>query len=135
MIEKNSIKHHYWKDDFYSHLNMEDNTDADCVQHTKRVCKEFWNKKLRKLPWFVCSKQYIFVLDHAKVHSIYWYAKANNKYMKDYGKNKYIHYWHVNNLYGWAMSQKLSASNFELIEVNSQFNEDFIKNYIYCRKW
>ena len=23
-----------------------------------------------------------------KCHSIYWYAKANNKYMKDYGKNK-----------------------------------------------
>ena len=21
-------------------------------------------------------------------HSIYWYAKANNKYMKDYDKNK-----------------------------------------------
>ena len=31
-------------------------------------------------------------------HSIYWYAKANNKYMKDYGKNKepsYIQYWDV----------------------------------------
>ena len=21
-------------------------------------------------------------------HSVYWYAKANNKYMKDYDKNK-----------------------------------------------
>ena len=31
-------------------------------------------------------------------HSIYWYAKANNKYMKDYGKNKepsYMQYWDV----------------------------------------
>ena len=28
------------KEDFYSHLNMEDNTDADYA-HAKRVCKDF----------------------------------------------------------------------------------------------
>ena len=28
------------KEDFYSHLNMEDITDANYV-HTKRVCKDF----------------------------------------------------------------------------------------------
>ena len=65
-------------------------------------------------------------------HSIYQYAIANNKYMKDYDKNKelsYIQYWDVNNLYGWAMSQKLPVNNFEWIKDTSQFNEDFIKNY------
>ena len=49
-------------------------------------------------------------------HSIYRYAKANNKYTKDYDKNKelsYIKYWDVNNLHGWAMSQKLPVKNFE----------------------
>ena len=65
-------------------------------------------------------------------HSIYQYAKANTKYMKDYDKNKespYLQYWAVNTLYGWAMLQKLPVNNFEWIEDTSQFNEDFIKNY------
>ena len=31
------------KEDFYSHLNMEDNTDADYA-HAKRVCKDFETK-------------------------------------------------------------------------------------------
>ena len=49
-------------------------------------------------------------------HTIHQYAKANNRYMKDYYKNKeslYLEYWDVNNLYGWPMSQKLPVSDFK----------------------
>ena len=65
-------------------------------------------------------------------NTIYQYAKANNKYMKDYDKSKkssYINYWDVNILYGWGKLQKLPVNKFEWIEENSQFNEDFIKNF------
>ena len=46
-------------------------------------------------------------------HSIYWYEKENNKYMKDYDKNKessYLQYWDTNNLYGWVIPQKLPVN-------------------------
>ena len=66
--------------------------------------------------------------------STYRYAKANNKYMKNYNKNiesSFIEYLDVNNLYGWAMSQKLPINGFNRIkeEELSNFNEDFIKTY------
>ena len=56
---------------------------------------------------------------------ICYFAKANYKYMKDYSKNKelsYIQCWDINNLYGWAMSQKLSKNIFEWIKDLLRFN-------------
>ena len=64
--------------------------------------------------------------------SIYQYAKANNKYMKDYDENKessYIQYWDVDNFFGWAMSQKLPGNNFGSIKDTFQLNENFKKSY------
>ena len=49
-------------------------------------------------------------------HAIHQYAKANNKYTKDYDKNKkslYLQYWDANTSYGWTMWQKLPVNNFE----------------------
>ena len=65
--------------------------------------------------------------------SIHKYAKANNKYMKNYDKNiesPYLTYLHANNLYGWAMSQKLPVNGYMWYnDYLSDFNEDFIKNF------
>ena len=43
------------------------------------------------------------------------YAESNNKYMKNYNKDKetsYIMYLDAKNLYGWEMSQKLPVDGF-----------------------
>ena len=52
-------------------------------------------------------------------HSIHRYAKSNNKYIKNYDKNKessYIQYLDTNNLYGWPMSQKLPVNGFKWVK-------------------
>ena len=78
-------------------------------------------------------------------HSIHRYAKANNKYMKNYNNNEessYIQYLDANNLYSWAMSKKLPVNGLKWINNNETaepsslehsakhvINEEFIKNY------
>ena len=67
-------------------------------------------------------------------HAIYRYTKANNKYIKKYDKNiesSYIEYLDANNLYGWAMSQKLLVDGFEWIKEYGllKLDEKFIKDY------
>ena len=65
-------------------------------------------------------------------YAIQRYAKANNKYMKNYVKNiksSYLMYLEANNLYGRAMSQRLPASSFELMEQLFDFDVRFVKNY------
>ena len=58
------------------------------------------------------------------------YGKANNKYMKDYKKDKpskYIMYLDANNLYGWAMSQYLPTGGFKWLKQNKIDNLDLGK--------
>ena len=65
-------------------------------------------------------------------HSIHRYAKANKNHMKNYEKNiesSYLMYLDANNLYEWAMSQKLPVNGFKWKKNVSKFDEDFIKSY------
>ena len=59
---------------------------------------------------------------------------------KNYNNNEespYIQYLDANNLYGWAMSKKLSVNGFKWLDTSetsalarsNKMNEDFIKNY------
>ena len=55
---------------------------------------------------------------------------ANNKCMKIFDptkKSKYIVYLDANNLYGWAMQQKLWVGNYKW-ENTSLFTEEYINN-------
>ena len=63
-------------------------------------------------------------------HSIHQYAKANNKYMKNYNneKSSYIQYLDANILYGSALSKKLPVNGFKWLD-NKKINEEFLKNY------
>ena len=65
-------------------------------------------------------------------YAIHRYAKGNNKYMKDYNKDKeepFLQYEDANNLYGWAMIQPLPVDGFDWVEDLSKIDEHFIKNY------
>ena len=72
-------------------------------------------------------------------HAIHRYVAANNKYMKEkkssYNKktikqekkSSYLTCLDANNLYGWAMSQKLPIDSYEWESKYVQINENFIK--------
>ena len=50
----------------------------------------------------------------------YRYAKANNKYMNNYDERKitsHLMYLDANNLYGWAVIQKLPVNGFKWVEM------------------
>ena len=61
--------------------------------------------------------------------AIHRYAKANNKYMKNYDENiesSYLMYSYANNFHGWAMSQKRPVDGFKWVK---SLSEHFMKNY------
>ena len=122
---------------------------ADVFENFRNKCLEVYELdpahflSLPGLAWQACLKKknvelelltnydMLLMVEEGICHSIHRYAKANNKYMKDYNENiesSYIQYLDPNNLYGWAMSQKLPKNNFKWVEDTSLINEELIKN-------
>ena len=70
-------------------------------------------------------------------HAVHRYAKANNKYMKDYDpstESSNLKYQDGNNLYGLLMSQKLPVDGFKkkikMRKFNQNYDDDSDKGYI-----
>ena len=116
---------------------------ADVSENFRNKCLKVYELdiahflSLPGLAWQACLKKKSVKLELRGIrggicHAIHRYAKANNKYMKNYDKNEEyfdIQYLDTNNLYGWAMSQKLPLNGFKWLEDTSGINEEFIKNY------
>ena len=76
----------------------------------KHKCKSL---KKTKVKWDLLTDIDMFLMVEKGIrggicHAISWYAKANNKYMKDYDINKEssnLKSWDLNNLHSWATSQ------------------------------
>ena len=94
-----------------------------------------------ELAWQACLKKTEVKLELLMVekgirggicHAILRYAKANNKYMKDYNKDEeesFLQYDDANSLYGFAMIQPLPVDSFKFVKNVSKIEEDFIKSY------
>ena len=97
-----------------------------------QACPKKTNVKLELLTDYDMLLMVEERIRRAICHSIHRYAKANNKYMKNYDKNKessYIQYLDANNLFGWTMSQKLLVNGFKWVKNTSKIDQKFIKNY------
>ena len=139
----------------YHHLYVQSNTLmlADGFENFRNMClKIYWLDPTYFVPvlaWQACLKKtqvklelitdYDMLLMIEKgirggiCQATHRYAKANNKYIKNYDKkneSSCLKYLDANNLYGWVMSQKLPVNGFKWVKQKmlSKFNEDFIKN-------
>ena len=140
----------------YHDLNVRSNTLllADIFENFRQSCLKNYEldsahfASLPGLVWQACLKktnvEFELLTDYDMVlmvekgirggicHALQRYAKANNKYMKDYDRKKkssYIQYLHANNLCGKAMTEKLPVRGFRWMDDISKIDEDFVKVY------
>ena len=60
------------------------------------------------------------------------FAKANNKYMKNFNKNElsvFLEYLDGNNLYGWAIYKKSPVFDFKWAKYLIKYTQEYMQNY------
>ena len=134
----------YLKSDVLLRADVFENFRKTCLKHYKLDPCHYYTSS--GLAWDACLKETNQNLELLKdydmlmmfergisggiTHVSKRYAEANNKYMKDYNPDKpssYIQYLDANNLYGWAMSQKLPAHGFKWIDYDKTKVLDLLK--------
>ena len=113
---------------------------ADVYQNVRTMCRDIYGLdpvyflSVPGLAWKACLKKTGLKLElftnynmilmieegirRGFCQATHSYAKANNKYMKNYDKiieSSYIEYIDANNLYVWVMSQKLPVNGFKWV--------------------
>ena len=87
------------------HVQSDTLLSANVFEHfwNRNMCLEILKLKTKvKLDLLIDIDMSLMVEEAIRwgiCHFIFWYARANNKYMKDYNKNKefsYMQYWDVN---------------------------------------
>ena len=125
----------YLKSDVLLLADVFENFRKTCLKHYKLDLCHYYTAP--GLAWDACLKEKRQDLELLKDYDLLMmfergirggithiskrYAEANNKYMKDYDQDKpstYIQYLDANNLYGWAMSQKLPTHGFKWIDYD-----------------
>lgn len=117
---------------------------ADVFENFRSVCKEYYGLdplhyySLPGLSWDALLKMTKVEVKNITDNDIYdmfeagkrggvsfighRYAKANNTYMKKYdakAPSSHLMYFDANNLYGWAMSQKLPIGDYKFVDMDS----------------
>ena len=129
----------------YHDLYVQSNTLllADVFENFRDKCIEIYELdpahflSALGLTWQACLKKTIIklellidpdmllIVEKGICEAIHRYAKANNKYMgKNYGESiisSFLMYLDPNNLYGWAMCEKLPIDGFKWVKDLSRF--------------
>ena len=94
------------------------------------ACLKLTNQELHLLTDYDMLMMFEKGIRGGMTHISKRYAEANNKYMKDFDKTKpssFIQYLDANNLYGYAMLQKLPTHGFKWIDFNETSIEKLLK--------
>ena len=100
------------------------------ILHQPRIslAEPVWKRRVFSWNYYlirICSWWFKRGIRGGITQAVHRYARANNKYMEDKydpeKENSFLQYLDTNNLYGWAMVQKLSTGGFNWVKDAERF--------------